>query len=112
LLRFVSSEPENLLSLSHDGPKVYFNFEDYLKYRSPSASEPNTAFRLVSKVFHSSKCAHGRTHWGQTKDYETLRSVAQPLRVQFKSNWCSFGCVAKQLDPDRKFESLFQKGWT
>ena len=112
LLRFVSSEPENLLSLSYDGPKVYFNFEDYLKYRSPSASEPNAAFRLVSKVFHSSKCSHGRNHWGKTKDYKTLQSVAQLLHVQFKSNWCSFGCVAKQLDPDRKFESLFRKGWT
>jgi hypothetical protein len=112
LLRFVSSEPENLLSLSYDGPKVYFNFEDYLKYRSPSASEPNAAFQLVSKVFHSSKCSHGRNHWGKTKDYKTLQSVSQPLHEQFKSNWCSFGCVAKQLDPDRKFESLFQKGWT
>ena len=113
LIRIVASEPENLLSLSHDGPKVYFNYEDYLKYlRSPSASEPNAAFRLVSKVFLSSKCSNGRNHWGKTKDYEVLRSVSQPLHDQFRINWCSFGCVAKRVDPDRKFESLFgSRGW-
>ena len=118
LLRFVSAEPENLLSLSYDGPKVYWNFEDYLKYidvsraRRYSSLEPNEAFRLISEVLFSSKCSSGRNHWGKTKDYQTLQNVARPLHEQFDSNWCSFGCVAKHVDPTRKFESLFGvKGW-
>ena len=36
LIRIVKAEPENLLSLSYDGVKVYFNYEDYLKYSSRS----------------------------------------------------------------------------
>lgn len=111
LIRIVKAEPENLLSLSYDGVKVYFNYEDYLKYSSRSQNEPNKAFREISTVLLSTKCSSGRNHWGKAKDYETLAKVSHSVSKQFSENFCSFGCAAKALDPLRKFESLWQRGW-
>lgn len=62
LIRFVAAEPENFLSPSWDGPKMYVNIEDYVKYSAVSRISP--AFDAVMGVLQGDTC-QGRLHWGK-----------------------------------------------
>jgi hypothetical protein len=59
LIRFVAAEPENFLSPSWDGPKMYVNIEDYVKYIVVSRVSPGfDAVMAVGLALFTLFCKH------------------------------------------------------
>jgi len=92
LIRFVAQE-EGLLSLTSDAPRMFFNFEDYLKHAQ--ADRVNQGFQDVLRILRGPQCL-GRLHWGKAGDRRNFRGW---LEREAGVNWCHFQCAAKQLDP-------------
>lgn len=61
LLRFIGQE-DGLLSLTHDGPRMYLNMEDYYFYNA--GRRPNAPFRAAFAHLRSAPACSGRLHWG------------------------------------------------
>ncbi|KAI8472715.1 MAG: hypothetical protein J3K34DRAFT_519583 [Monoraphidium minutum] len=110
LIRLVGRE-DGLLSHTHDGPRVYFNLEDYLFYNQ--GRRPNPQFRaIMATLTGDDRCsARGpvRLHWGKAgwPDAGCWRGDEA-----YGNNWCSFGCAVRALDPGGKFRDSAPDRWT
>ena len=98
LVRIVASE-RGLLSHTHDGPRIYINIEDYVKYQSFDAK--NVDFQAVWALLRSPVC-QGRMHWGKTGWVGSGFKGA----AEYPDTWCDYGCAVHELDPTGKFKSL------
>jgi len=98
LIRIVKKE-SGLLSHTHDGPRIYVNVEDYIKYQSFDAQ--NQDFQAVWSLLRSPVC-QGRMHWGKTGWVGSGFKGA----AEYSDTWCDFGCAVSELDPTHKFASL------
>ena len=106
LIRFVAAEPENLLSPSWDGPKMYVNIEDYIKYSK--IDRRSSRFDTVMEVLQGDGC-RGRLHWGKAGRRGRFDVGEDPKA--YGSNWCHFACAALAVDPTGKFQGEWD-GWS
>jgi|AntAceMinimDraft_1070359.scaffolds.fasta_scaffold08388_4 hypothetical protein len=108
LIRFVAAEPENFLSPSWDGPKMYINIEDYVKYSRVSRVSPG--FDAVMEVLQGDTC-QGRLHWGKAGRRGKYDGGEQGDRTgAYGEGWCHFGCATLAVDPSGKFRGQWG-GW-
>ena len=92
------------LSLTNDGPRVFFNIEDWLKYNDNGRE--NRRFQAIWRTLRG-EC-RGRAHWGKTGQAapECFNGAAE-----FGRAWCKFGCAVRELDPAGKFSSAGAAYW-
>ena len=103
LVRFVSAESAHLSPSNRRaaGACMYVNVEDYVRFAT-RPERVNDAFQTAMRVLRSDVC-RGRLHWGKAG---WPRAGCFDGAVEWGRSWCAFGCAARALDPEGKFEGV------